>query len=71
MSKPIQRPEHLIIREYVRGLLVGKRVGMESLRDAFVPCYLEMIPPGDDTPTFEPVHRHDDAATMMKKDRPI
>ena len=63
-----QKPEHLIIREYVLRL-VGELGPHDwpDLREAFVPIYLEMIPPGDDVPSFELVHRHDSVADMTRK----
>ena len=62
------RPEYLIIREYVQGLLKAKRIGRDDLRDAFVVRYNEMVPPAEDAPAFEPVHRHDDPTVAAKKD---
>lgn len=69
MSGYVQRPEHLLIRDYLAGLLDDKRITREGFRDAFVPVYLEMIPPGDDVPHFEPVHRHDTVDQLRKKDQ--
>lgn len=68
MSSVRQRPEHLVIREYIQQLRDSKKLTREGLRDAFVPVYLEMIPPGEDVPHFEAVHRHDDAQQMRRKD---
>lgn len=67
MSAVRQRPEHLVIREYIQSLRDDKRLTREGLRDAFVPVYVEMIPPGDG-PVFEPVHRHDAVDVMRRKD---
>ncbi len=69
MSGRIQRPEHLLIREYVERLRDSRVITQEELRDAFVPMYIEMIPPGDDAPSFEPVHRYDTPEQMRKKDQ--
>lgn len=69
MSGSVQRPEHLLIRDFVAGLQDSKQLTREGLRDAFVPVYLEMIPPGDDVPHFEPVHRHDTVEQLRKKDQ--
>jgi len=68
MSGLGQRPEHLLIRDYITELRDQKRITRERLRDLFVPVYLEMIPPSDETPTFEAVHRHDSVDQMRRKD---
>jgi hypothetical protein len=67
MSAVVQRPEHLIIREYVQQLRDQKLITQEGLCDAFVPAYVEMIPPGEDAPAFEVVHRHDSVDQARKK----
>ena len=69
MSVVVHRPEHLIIREYLHQLQNQKIITQEGLRDVFVPIYLEMIPPGEDVPHFEPVHRHDSVEQMRRKDQ--
>lgn len=68
MSGLGQRPEHLLIRDYITELRDQKQLTREGLRDAFVPVYLEMIPPSDEAPTFEAVHRHDSVERMRRKD---
>lgn len=67
MSGVRQRPEHLVIRECIQGLRDRKRITREGLRDAFVPVYLDRIPPGEG-PGFDPVHRHDSVDQMRRKD---
>ena len=68
MSTVGQRPEHLLIRDYIASLQDQKKLTREGLRDAFVPVYLEMIPPDEDVPHFELVHRHDTPLQMRRKD---
>lgn len=68
MSERGQRPEHLIIREYCMALVEQKRVTWVMLRDAFVGVYIDLIAPGPDVPVFEPIHRHDTAKEMERKD---
>ncbi|MDZ7804309.1 hypothetical protein [Thiohalophilus sp.] len=68
MSMTVQKPEHRVIRDYVTGLRGQKAITLEGLRDAFVPVYLEMIPPDDDVPRFERVHRHDSVEQARRKD---
>lgn len=68
MSVSRQRPEYLIIREYIEQLRDKKMITQEGLCDAFVPVYLELIPPGEDVPTFEQVHRHDPLDIARRKD---
>jgi len=70
MSSVLQlEPEHWVIRNYVMALVDSKDepVDWMELRDAFVPVYLMMIPPGDDVPEFHLVHRHDSVDEMRKK----
>lgn len=69
MSVLGQRPEHLIIREYVHGLRDRKMITQEGLRDAFVSVYVDMIPAGADVPVIEAVHRHDTPDQARKKDQ--
>jgi hypothetical protein len=69
MSAVVQRPEHLIIREYVQQLRDRKLITQEGLCVAFVSAYVEMIPPGEDAPAFDPVHRHDSVDQARKKDQ--
>jgi hypothetical protein len=68
MSHTGQKPEHLLIRDYITGLQDQKKITREALRDAFVPAYLDMVPPGDDAPHFEAVHRHDTVTVMRRKE---
>jgi len=68
MSIAGQRPDHLIIREYIHELQAARRITRETLTDAFVPVYLEMIPEGPGAPDFEPVHRHDSMETIRRKE---
>lgn len=68
MSALGQRPEPLVIREYIDELQKQKKLTRYGLLEAFIPVYLEMIPPGQDGPVFEPVHRHDSAEVMKRKD---
>jgi len=69
MSALVQRPEHLLIRDYVSELQDKKVITQEELREAFVPVYIEMIPPGDDVPHFDAVHRHDAVEQFRKKNQ--
>ena len=68
MSVNRQRPEHLLIRDYIMLLRDKKIITQERLSDAFVPVYLEMIPPSDDVPGFDQVHRHDSPEHARRKD---
>lgn len=69
MSRLVQRPEHLLIREYVQGLRDKKTITQEGLRDAFVAAFVEMVPPGDDVPDMQQVHRHDTPDQLRRKDQ--
>ncbi len=68
MSVSRQRPDHLLIREYIGFLRDKKMITQESLCDAFVPVYLEMIPPSEDVPCFELPHRHDTIDAARRKE---
>ncbi len=68
MSAIGQRPEHLLIRDYIIELRDQKKITREGLRDVFVPAYVEMIPSSEDVPHFEQVHRHDTTDQLRKKD---
>ena len=68
MSEPRQRPEHLVIREFIQQLRDLKIITQEGFRDLFVAAYLEQIPPGEDVPAFDPVHRHDTVDQARRKD---
>jgi len=67
MSYPGRRPEHLVIREHVEGLLNARRFTWQQLTEAFVDAYIELIPPGPEVPVFDPVHRHDALKVAEKK----
>jgi len=67
MSNSRRRPEHLVIREHVEGLLNARRFTWHQLVDAFVDAYIELIPPGPEVPVFDPVHRHDALKVAEKK----
>lgn len=69
MSAARQRPEHLVIREYIGELRDQKVITQEGLCDAFVLVYVELIPPGEDAPAFDPVHRFDSPEQARKKDQ--
>jgi len=68
MSSTGQRPEHLLIREYIHALQASKTITQEGLRDAFVAVYVEMVPPGEGVPEFEQVHRLDAIDDARRKD---
>jgi len=70
MSIDRRRPEHLLIREHVEGLLQARRFTWHQLVESFVDAYVELIPQGPDSPEvphFEPVHRHDSLARAERK----
>lgn len=69
MSAFGQRPEHLLIREYVQGLRDQKTITQEGLRDVFVEVFTEMVPPGEDVPELHRVHRHDTVDQARRKDQ--
>lgn len=69
MSALRQRPEHLIIREYVHALRDRKTITQEGLRDVFVEVFIEMVPPGEDVPDLQQIHRHDTPEQLRKKDQ--
>lgn len=67
MSTKGRRPEHLLIREHVEGLLQARRFTWHQLVEVFVDSYIELIPPGPEVPHFEPVHRHDALVMAERK----
>ena len=68
MSGTGQRPEHLLIREYIGELVDKGQATKRQITDHFVEMYCELVPPGEDVPAMKPVHRHDTVAQKEHKD---
>lgn len=68
MSSTGQRPEHLLIREYVTCLVEKGHVTKAKITEHFVEMYCELVPPGEDVPAMKPVHRHDTVAQKEHKE---
>jgi len=68
MSGTGQRPEHLLIREYIGELVDKSHATKRQITDHFVEMYCELVPPGEDVPVLKPVHRHDTVAQKEHKE---
>jgi len=62
-----QRPEHVVIIDYVQGLIDDGVVTLAKMADALPPIYDYMIPTGRQKIGFEVIHRHDSAAEYTRK----